>query len=87
VAIVASATLGVVALHRPCFCVARSARVDTIAGVAVPSLSVRVKDPLPDRRSTLVGRLPGRTVCMDGCLLALGVVVIPGATLPMYTGR
>jgi hypothetical protein len=38
-------------------------------------------DPLPDRRSALVGWLPYRAICVDGCLLALGVVVSHAALL------
>jgi hypothetical protein len=47
----------VVAYHRSCLRVARSAGVDDVAGVTVLSLSARVKDSLPDRSSALVGRL------------------------------
>jgi hypothetical protein len=46
--LVASTPPGVVACRCPCFCVARSARVDDVAGVAALSLSVRIKDLLPD---------------------------------------
>jgi hypothetical protein len=56
-------------------------------GVAVLSLCACVKDPLLDRRSALVGWLPRRSVCVDGCLLALGTTVIPRAALVAYAGR
>jgi hypothetical protein len=77
----------VVAHHRPCLHVARLASVDDVAGVAVLSLSVRVKDPLPDRRSTLVSWSPRRSIYLDGCLLALGAAAIPRAALMAYAGR
>jgi hypothetical protein len=54
-AIVASAPPGVVACRRPHFGVAHLESIDDVAGVAVLSLSARIKYPLPDRRSTLVG--------------------------------
>jgi hypothetical protein len=55
-------------------------------GVAILSLSARAKDPLPDRCSALVSWLPRRSVCVDGCLLALGTAVFPHATLVAYAG-
>jgi hypothetical protein len=49
---------------------------------------VCVKDSLPEQRSALVGwRPPHRSVCLDGCLLALGAVVVPCAALMAYAGR
>jgi hypothetical protein len=39
--------------------------VDDIAGVTVLIPSARIKDPLPDWRSALVGRLPRRAICVD----------------------
>jgi hypothetical protein len=56
---------GVVAHRYPCLCVARSVGVDDIAGVTVLIPPARIKDPLPDWRSALVGRLPRRAICVD----------------------
>jgi hypothetical protein len=84
--VVAPAPPRVVAHHRPCLRVARSTCVDDVASVAVLSLSARVKDPLPDRCSALVSWSPHRSVCLDGCLLALGAVVVPRAALMAYVG-
>jgi hypothetical protein len=69
-----------------CLRVARSVSVDDVVGVAVLSLSVRVKDPLPDRRSALVSWSPHRSVCLDECLLALSIAVVPRAALMAYAG-
>jgi hypothetical protein len=82
--LVASTPPGVVACRCPCFCVARSARVDDVAGVAALSLSVRIKDLLPDQHSALVGRLSHRAAYMNRHFRALCAVVIPGATLLAY---
>jgi hypothetical protein len=78
--------IGVVACCRLCLCVAHSAGVDDAAGVAVLSLSARIKNLFPDRRSTLVGWLPCCAICMNGCLLALRAAVISRATLLAYAG-
>jgi hypothetical protein len=86
-AIVASAPPGVVAYYRPRLCVAHSASVDDIAGVAVLSLSARIKDPLPDRRSALVGRLPHRAACVNGHFWALSTAVVPCTALLAYAGH
>jgi hypothetical protein len=75
-AVVTSVLPGVVAYHRPCLLIARSAGVDDVVGITVLSLSARIKNPLHDRHSVLVGRLPYHAVCMDGCLLALRTTVI-----------
>jgi hypothetical protein len=64
-AVIALVSPWVVAHHRPRLCVARSAGVDDVAGVAVLGLSARVKDSLPDRRSPLVGRFSRRAACMN----------------------
>jgi hypothetical protein len=55
-------------------------------GIAVLVLPARIKDPLPDQRSALVGRLPHRAACVDGRLLALGAAVILRAALLAYAG-
>jgi hypothetical protein len=86
-AVVAPAPPWVVAYHRPRLCVARSAGVDDVAGIAVLGLSARVKDSLPDRRSTLVGRLFCRAVFMDRRLPALSVVVIPCTAWLAHAGH
>jgi hypothetical protein len=86
-AVVALAPPGVVAYRRPRFCVAHSADIDDVAGVAVLCLSARIKDPLPDRRSALVDWLPYRTICVDGYLLALDAAVVPRAALMAYARR
>jgi hypothetical protein len=78
---------GVVAYRRPRFCVAHSVGVDDIAGVAVLSLSARIKDLLPDWRSALVGWLPCHAICVDRCLLALGAAIVPCTSLLAYVGR
>jgi hypothetical protein len=85
-AVVATAPPGVVACRRPRLCVALSASVDDVAGVAVLGLSARIKDPLPNWRWALVGWLPHRATCVDGCLLALGAAVILRAALLAYAG-
>jgi hypothetical protein len=77
----------VVAYRRSRFCVAHSADVDDVTSVAVLSLSARIKDPLPNRRSALVGWLPYRAICVDGYLLALSIAVVPRAALLAYAGR
>jgi hypothetical protein len=76
----------VVACRRSCFCVALSARVEEIAGIAVLGLPVRIKDPLPDQRSTLVGWLPRRGARVDRRHLALGTAVVPRTALLAYAG-
>jgi hypothetical protein len=76
----------VVACRRSCFRVILSAGVYDVAGVAILGLSAHVKDPLPDRRSTLVGWLPHHAARVDGCLLALSVVVVPCTALLAYAG-
>jgi hypothetical protein len=76
----------VVARHCSFFRVTLSASVDDIAGVAVLGLPARIKDPLPDRRSALVGLLPRRVACVDGRLLALGAAVVPHNALLAYVG-
>jgi hypothetical protein len=78
-AVVAPAPPGMVSCRHPCLCVACTEGVDDVAGVAILSLSARVKDPLPGWRSSLVGWLPRYAVCVDGCLLALSIVVVPRA--------
>jgi hypothetical protein len=59
-AVVAPTPPWVVAYRRPCLCVARPPGIDDVTSVAVRGLPARVKDPLPDRRSTFVGGLPRR---------------------------
>jgi hypothetical protein len=54
-AVVTSAPPWVVASCRSCLSIAHSAGVDDVVGVAVLGPSARIKDSLPDRRSTLVG--------------------------------
>jgi hypothetical protein len=76
-AVVAPASPGVVSHRRPCFRVAFSVGVDDVKSVAVLSLSTRVKDLLPDRRSALVGWSPCRAICKDRCLPALSVAIVP----------
>jgi hypothetical protein len=58
--------------------------VDDIAGIAVLGLPACVKDPLPDRRFALVGRLPHRATCVNGRFWALGTAVVPRAALLAY---
>jgi hypothetical protein len=77
----------VVAHHRLCLRVARSAGIDDVACVAVQGLSARIKDSHPDRRSTLVGRLPRHTACVNRRFRALRSTVIPRATLLANAGR
>jgi hypothetical protein len=48
---------------------------------------MRIEDPLPDRRSALVGWLPRRAACVDGHLLALGAAVISCTALLAHAGR
>jgi hypothetical protein len=76
----------VVACRHPCFLVALSVSVDDVAGIAVLGLPTRIKDPLPDRHSALVGWSPRRATRMDGCLLALGTAVVSCTTLLAYAG-
>jgi hypothetical protein len=76
----------VVTCCRSCLRVALSAGVYDVAGVTVLGLSTRVKDPLPDRHSALVGWLPRGTARVDGCLLALSVAIVPRTALVEYTG-
>jgi hypothetical protein len=45
---------------------------------------VCIKDPLPDRRSALIGWLPRRAACVNGPLLALGAAVVPRTALLAY---
>jgi hypothetical protein len=77
----------VVTYRRPRFYVARSTSVDDVTGVAVLSLSVRIKDPLPDRRSALVGRLPNRTAYVNERFRAWRTTVVPRGSLLVYAGR
>jgi hypothetical protein len=86
-AIVASATPGVVAHRRSRFRVACSASIDDVAGVTVLSLSTRIKDPLPDRRSALVGRLPSRAASMNRRFQAWHTTVIPCTAPLAYAGH
>jgi hypothetical protein len=79
--IIASTPPGVVAHRRPRFRVACSVSVDEVAGVAVLSLCARIKDPLPDRRLALVGRLPNRSACVNGRFRAWRTAVVPHTTL------
>jgi hypothetical protein len=58
-----------------------------MTGVTVLGLPARIKDPLPDRRSTLVGWLPRCAACVNGRLLALGAAVVPRAALLAYAVR
>jgi hypothetical protein len=55
--------------------------------VAVLSLPVRVKDPLPDRRPALVGVLPRRATRVNSHLRALRAPVVPRAPLLADAGR
>jgi hypothetical protein len=83
-AVVAAAPPRVVARRRPCLCVALSASIDDVVGVVVLGLPARINDPLPDRRSALVGWLPHRAARVDACLLALGAAVVSHTTLLAY---
>jgi hypothetical protein len=74
----------VVAYRRPCFRVARSACVDDVAGVAVLSLSARIKDLLPDWRSA---SLAAYAAYVNGRFRALRAAVILRAALLAYAGR
>jgi hypothetical protein len=85
-AVVATAPAGVVARHRPRLRVAPSVSVYDIAGVTIRGLTARVKDPLLDRRLTLVGELPRYATRLDGRLLTLGAAVVPRADLLAYAG-
>jgi hypothetical protein len=85
-AIVATAPSRVVACCRPCLRVALSASVDDVAGVTILGLPARIKDPLPDYRSTLVGWLPCHATCVDGHLLALGAAIVSRTALLAYAG-
>jgi hypothetical protein len=76
----------VVARCRSCFCISLPAGVDDVAGVAVLGLPARVKDPLPDWRSALVGWLPRRVARVDRRLLALSTAVVPCTALLAYAG-
>jgi hypothetical protein len=76
----------VVACHCSCFRVTISTSVDDIAGVAVLGLPARIKDPLPDRHSTLVGWLTRLAASVDGRLFALGATVVPRTALLAYAG-
>jgi hypothetical protein len=80
-AVVAPAPSRVVAYHHPRLRVARSAGVDDVARVAVLGLFARIKDSLPDRRSTLVGRLSCRAACVNGRFWGLRATAIPRAAL------
>jgi hypothetical protein len=77
----------VVAHCRPRLRVAPSASIVDIAGITILGLPARIKDPLPDRHSALVGWLPRRTTCMNGRLLTLGTAVVPRTTMLAYAGR
>jgi hypothetical protein len=76
----------VVARRRLCLRIAPSASIDDVAGVAVLGLPASIKDPLPGRRSALVGWLPRRATCVNGRLLALGTAVVPRIALLAYAG-
>jgi hypothetical protein len=76
----------VVARLRSCLRVALSAGVYDVVGVVVLGLPARVKDPLPDRRSALFGRLPHRAARVDRRLLALGAAVVSRTALLAYVG-
>jgi hypothetical protein len=54
--------------------------------VTILGFPMRVMDPLPDRRSALVGWLLHGTARMDGCLLALSAAVAPYTALMTYVG-
>jgi hypothetical protein len=49
-------------------------------------LPARIKDPLPGRRSALVGWLPRSAARVDGRLLALGAAVVLRTALLVYAG-
>jgi hypothetical protein len=49
--------------------------------VAVLGLSARIKDSLPDRRSTLIDRLSRRAACVDRRFRVLHAAIIPRAAL------
>jgi hypothetical protein len=49
-------------------------------------LYARIKDPLPVRRSSLVGWLPRPNTCVNGRLLSLGAAIVPRAALLAYAG-
>jgi hypothetical protein len=86
-AVVAPAPSWVVAYHRPRLRIAHPAGIDDVAGVTILGLSARVKDLLPDRHSTLVGRLPRRTACVNRRFRTLPSAVIPRAALLATAGR
>jgi hypothetical protein len=46
-----------------------------------------VKDPLPDWRSALVGRLPHCASCVNGRFRALDTAVVPRTALLAYAGH
>jgi hypothetical protein len=71
----------VVTRRRSCLCVALSAGVYDITGVAIPGLPVRIKDPLPDPRSALVGWLSRHAARVDERPFALSAAVIPRTAL------
>jgi hypothetical protein len=77
----------VVARRRSHLCVALPSGVYDVAGVTVLGLSVRDKDPLPDRRPALVGRFPHDAARVDRGLLALSAAVISRARLMAYARR
>jgi hypothetical protein len=87
VAVVVTAPPGVVTHRFPCFGIALSASVDDIMSVTILGLPARVMDPLPGRRSALVGRLPCCAPCVNGRFWALSTAVVPRATLMAYAGR
>jgi hypothetical protein len=50
-------------------------------------LSACVEDPLPNWRPALVCWPSRGAACVDGCLLALCVTVVPRTGLMVYVGR
>jgi hypothetical protein len=86
-AIVAPAPPWVVGNHRPRLRVARSAGVDDVVCITVLGLSARIKDSLPDRRSTLVGRLSRRAACVIRRFRALRTAIIPCTALLVNAGH
>jgi hypothetical protein len=84
--VVAPTPSRVAAYRRPCLR-ARSAGVDDVACVTVLGLSARIKDSLPDRRSTLVGWLSRRAACVNGRFRAFCATVIPRTALLVNARR
>jgi hypothetical protein len=75
-----------VACRRPRLRVARPPGIDDVASIAVLGLPTRVKDPLPDRRPALVGRLPRRAARVNLRLRALRAPVVLRAPLQANAG-